>query len=211
MKKSIQLLILSIFICLLWTVFSNAQLYQWIDKNGVKHFSNTPPSEEYFENAKQTEEIKFNEKYYQEQLIILERAINHARQIQTQEKQKNDIEHSELNEDVQGKLLRDKKRLVANDLCQKCKGYNGPGGPCYAGPGGPAYAGPGGPCYAGPGGSQYSGPDGSMYDGPDGPAYTGPGGPCYAGPGGPCYSGPGGTGIACPAICKKNNIKINRR
>jgi hypothetical protein len=28
----------------------------------------------------------------------------------------------------------------AVDLCD-CKGYSGPGGPCYAGPGGPAYAG----------------------------------------------------------------------
>jgi hypothetical protein len=107
-----------------------------------------------------------------------------------------------------------------------CKGYDGPGGPCYSGPGGPAYAGPGGPaydgpggaCYAGPGGAMYSGPGGPAYDGPGGPAYDGPGGPAYDGPGGPCYSGPGGpaydgpggpcyagpggTGANCPAICR---------
>ena len=35
----------------------------------------------------------------------------------------------------------------ARDVCN-CKGYDGPGGPCYSGPGGPAYAGPGGPAYA---------------------------------------------------------------
>jgi len=46
---------------------------------------------------------------------------------------------------------------IANDVCN-CKGYDGPGGPCYAGPGGPAYAGPGGPAYDGPGGHCYSGP-----------------------------------------------------
>ena len=75
-----------------------------------------------------------------------------------------------------------------------CKGYDGPGGPCYSGPGGPAYDGPGGPAYDGPGGP--------AYDGPGGPAYDGPGGPAYDGPGGPCYSGPGGTGRNCPIICK---------
>lgn len=42
----------------------------------------------------------------------------------------------------------------------RCRGYNGPGGPCYDGPGGPLYTGPGGPCYAGPGGPCYSGPGG---------------------------------------------------
>jgi len=111
------------------------------------------------------------------------------------------------------------------DVCN-CKGYAGPGGPCYSGPGGPAYdgpggpayAGPGGPCYDGPGGPMYDGPGGPMYsgpggpmydgpggpchDGPGGPCYAGPGGPCYAGPGGPCYSGPGGTGENCPSSCK---------
>lgn len=39
----------------------------------------------------------------------------------------------------------------ANNVCN-CKGYDGPGGPCYAGPGGDAYDGPGGPAYSGPGG-----------------------------------------------------------
>jgi hypothetical protein len=66
----------------------------------------------------------------------------------------------------------------ANDVCH-CKGYNGPGGPCYAGPGGPAYNGPGGPAYSGPGG----------------PCSHSPGGPEYSGPGGPAYSGPGGRDI----------------
>jgi len=66
---------------------------------------------------------------------------------------------------------------MARDVCH-CKGYAGPGGPCYSGPGGPAY------------------------DGPGGPAYSGPGGPCYSGPGGPCYSGPGGTGEDCPSLCR---------
>lgn len=66
---------------------------------------------------------------------------------------------------------------VPNNVCN-CKGYAGPGGPCYDGPGGPAY------------------------DGPGGPAYSGPGGPCYDGPGGPCYSGPGGDGRRCPAVCR---------
>lgn len=65
----------------------------------------------------------------------------------------------------------------ANDVCN-CKGYAGPGGPCYDGPGGAAY------------------------DGPGGPAYSGPGGPCYSGPGGPKYSGPGGSGAFCPSVCK---------
>ncbi len=80
--------------------------------------------------------------------------------------------------------------------------YNGPGGPCYAGPGGPAYDGPGGPAYDGPGGPAYDGPGGAAYDGPGGPCYDGPGGAAYDGPGGPCYDGPGGTGEDCPKICK---------
>ena len=66
---------------------------------------------------------------------------------------------------------------IARNVCN-CKGYDGPGGPCYAEPGGPAYAGPGGP------------------------AYTGPGGACYEGEGGPCYSGSGG-GWNCPSVCSK--------
>ena len=65
----------------------------------------------------------------------------------------------------------------ARNVCN-CKGYNGPGGPCYAEPGGPAYTGPGGP------------------------AYAGEGGPCYAGEGGKCYPGPGG-GWSCPSVCSK--------
>ena len=65
---------------------------------------------------------------------------------------------------------------AASNICN-CKGYSGPGGPCYDGPGGAAY------------------------DGPGGPAYSGPGGACYDGPGGACYSGPGG-GRMCPAICR---------
>ena len=66
---------------------------------------------------------------------------------------------------------------IARNVCN-CKGYDGPGGPCYAEPGGPAYAGPGGP------------------------AYTGEGGPCYEGEGGSCYSGPGG-GWTCPSVCSR--------
>tara|TARA_B100001964_G_scaffold179677_1_gene198403 strand:+ start:348 stop:635 length:288 start_codon:yes stop_codon:yes gene_type:complete len=66
---------------------------------------------------------------------------------------------------------------IARNVCN-CKGYDGPGGPCYAEPGGPAYTGPGGP------------------------AYAGEGGPCYAGEGGKCYSGPGG-GWSCPSVCSK--------
>ena len=117
------------------------------------------------------------------------------------------------------------RTAASNSICN-CKGYAGPGGPCYAGPGGaaydgpggpayrgpggacydgpggPEYRGPGGPAYAGPGGPRYDGPGGPAYKGPGGPAYDGPGGACYAGPGGPCYSGPGGSGARCPAVCK---------
>ena len=67
--------------------------------------------------------------------------------------------------------------VIARNVCN-CKGYDGPGGACYAEPGGPAYAGPGGPAYAGPGGS------------------------CYAGEGGPCFGEPGG-GWNCPTVCSK--------
>ena len=83
--------------------------------------------------------------------------------------------------------------VIARNVCN-CKGYDGPGGPCYAEPGGPAYAGPGGPCNSEPGGPAYAGPGG--------PAYAGPGGACYEGEGGPCYSGPGG-GWNCPSVCSK--------
>ena len=123
-------------------------------------------------------------------------------------------------------LSTPRQRSAPQQSICNCKGYAGPGGPCYngpggaaydgpggpayrgaggacyAGPGGPEYDGPGGPAYKGPGGARYDGPGGPAYDGPGGPAYSGPGGACYAGPGGPCYSGPGGTGTTCPAICK---------
>ena len=56
---------------------------------------------------------------------------------------------------------------MARDICH-CKGYAGPGGPCYSGPGGPAYNGPGGPAYAGPGGPCSRSPGGERYDGPGG-------------------------------------------
>jgi len=41
--------------------------------------------------------------------------------------------------------------VSATNVFAECKGYSGPGGPCYTGPGGGAYSGPGGPCYSGPG------------------------------------------------------------
>lgn len=45
-----------------------------------------------------------------------------------------------------------------------CKGYSGPGGPCYTGPGGGLYTGPGGGAYTGPGGGCYNGPGGNNTD-----------------------------------------------
>jgi hypothetical protein len=85
-------------------------------------------------------------------------------------------------------LLACSNSALASDVCS-CKGYAGPGGPCYSGPGGRAYNGPGGPAYAGPGGRCYAGPGGPSYSGPGGPSYSGPGGPAYSGPGGPKYNG----------------------
>jgi hypothetical protein len=41
MKRLMPLIIISIF-CL-WTSLEAGQIYQWIDKNGVKHFTNEPP------------------------------------------------------------------------------------------------------------------------------------------------------------------------
>jgi hypothetical protein len=40
----------------------------------------------------------------------------------------------------------------------QCRGYAGPGGPCYTGPGGGMYTGPGGGAYTGPGGCAYEKP-----------------------------------------------------
>jgi hypothetical protein len=45
---------------------------------------------------------------------------------------------------------------IARNVCN-CKGYDGPGGPCYAELGGPAYTGEGGACFTGPGGGAYTG------------------------------------------------------
>ena len=64
---------------------------------------------------------------------------------------------------------------MARDICN-CKGYAGPGGPCYSGPGGPAYNGPGGPAYAGPGGPCSRSPGGERYDGPGVRTMTAPAG-----------------------------------
>jgi hypothetical protein len=41
MKRLIPLIIISVF-CL-WTSLEAGQIYQWIDKNGVRHFTNEPP------------------------------------------------------------------------------------------------------------------------------------------------------------------------
>ena len=41
MKKLIPLILVSV-ICL-WTSAEAGQIYQWIDKNGVRHFTNVPP------------------------------------------------------------------------------------------------------------------------------------------------------------------------
>jgi len=41
MKRLIPLILVSVF-CL-WTSLEAGQIYQWIDKNGVKHFTNEPP------------------------------------------------------------------------------------------------------------------------------------------------------------------------
>ncbi len=69
--------------------------------------------------------------------------------------------------------------VTSSTVNAECKGYSGPGGPCYTGPGGGLYTGPGGGAYTGPGGGAYTGPGGG--------AYTGPGGPCNSGPGGAPY------------------------
>ena len=84
------------------------------------------------------------------------------------------------------------------DAFAQCKGYSGPGGPCYTGPGGGLYTGPGGGAYTGPGGGAYTGPGGGAYTGPGGGAYTGPGGGAYTGPGGGAYTGPGGGAYTGP-------------
>ncbi|WP_319409179.1 glutaredoxin family protein [uncultured Desulfosarcina sp.] len=44
-----------VIILLLWPAFVSADLYQWTDGNGVKHFSNTPP-ENNTETMRQMEE-----------------------------------------------------------------------------------------------------------------------------------------------------------
>ena len=41
MKRLIPLIIVSVF-CL-WSSLEAGQIYQWIDKNGVRHFTNEPP------------------------------------------------------------------------------------------------------------------------------------------------------------------------
>jgi hypothetical protein len=41
MKRLIPLILVSVF-CL-WTSLEAGQIYQWIDKNGVRHFTNEPP------------------------------------------------------------------------------------------------------------------------------------------------------------------------
>ena len=82
--------------------------------------------------------------------------------------------------------------FFSNQALAECKGYSGPGGPCYTGPGGGLYTGPGGGAYTGPGGGAYTGPGGGAYTGPGGGVYAGPGGGAYTGPGGGAYTGPGG-------------------
>ena len=82
--------------------------------------------------------------------------------------------------------------FFSNQALAECKGYSGPGGPCYTGPGGGLYTGPGGGAYTGPGGGAYTGPGGGAYTGPGGGAYTGPGGGAYTGPGGGASFAPTG-------------------
>lgn len=41
MKRQIPLILVSVF-CL-WTSLEAGQIYQWIDKSGVRHFTNEPP------------------------------------------------------------------------------------------------------------------------------------------------------------------------
>jgi len=41
MKRRIPLILVSVF-CL-WSSIEAAQIYEWIDKNGVRHFTNLPP------------------------------------------------------------------------------------------------------------------------------------------------------------------------
>jgi len=41
MKRLIPLVLVSVF--WLWSSIAAAQIYEWIDKNGVRHFTNVPP------------------------------------------------------------------------------------------------------------------------------------------------------------------------
>lgn len=78
------------------------------------------------------------------------------------------------------------------DDTAECRGYTGPGGPCYSGSGGGLHSGAGGGLHSGPGGGLHKGPGGGLYKGPGGGMYAGPGGGLYRGPGGGLYPGPGG-------------------
>jgi hypothetical protein len=93
MKRLIPLILVSVF-CL-WTSPEAGQIYQWIDKNGVRHFTNEPPPP----GAKIVDEqtaIPYNEaadqKRTQEDQEALQQDLNQQESQQTEPQEENQQE-----------------------------------------------------------------------------------------------------------------------
>ena len=96
-------LFLSVFICSILIIYvpANAGIYSWVDENGVRHFSNTAPSEAVSE-VSENEEVEFDsEKDYKRTLEDEKKSSRkgrtspqtaHERKLSPQEKKKIDQE-----------------------------------------------------------------------------------------------------------------------
>lgn len=109
MRKISALTILSMLICFAWTICSEAQLYKWTDGNGVKHFSNVPPPDEYIEQANESGEIKYS-------------GSNEMPEEQTEP-----IESAPLKTDEENNRNTNKKRQLAEEYLRKAQNVSGTG------------------------------------------------------------------------------------
>jgi len=93
-------------ICFAWTICSEAQLYKWTDENGVKHFSNVPPPDEYIEQANESGEIKYS-------------GSNEMPEEQTET-----VEPATFKTDEENNRNTNKKRQLAEEYLRKAQAHN---------------------------------------------------------------------------------------
>jgi len=110
MKKSMFLL----FIIMTISTPSLGEVYEWIDENGVRHFTNNPPIEkEVVEKAKTVAEVEFDEEEYERRQAEHRRfREQQARKAEIEEKKREARRQQRNAEERKQKTLELKEKII---------------------------------------------------------------------------------------------------